>query len=438
MRLSAKMLGAACWGLLSLAQAQVTPVRHVVFILKENRSFDHIFGTMPGVNGATQGKLSSGQTIPLSHAPDRTENYAHDWNSVERAIDDGKMDAFDTTFKCGKPRYLCYSQYTQNDIPNYFAYAKNYLIADNFFSSITGPSFPNHQYAIASQSNSTVSNPQLDGKDLSSKWGCDSPTGAFVVAFDPATGQFSHTTPCQDYQTLADVLDAAGTSWRYYAPSEGTPGYQWSAFDAVKHIRFGAQWQTNVVPYTQFVSDASDPATCKLPAVSWLVPDTPDSEHPTAPMSQGQNWTTAQINAVMQGACWSSTAIFLTWDDNGGFYDHVSPPPVDAFGAGIRVPLLIISPFVKRGTVYSKFGTFDSVLAFIEANWRLRSLTQRDAKANNLMDAFTFRQDAETTPALILPLQKAPQLSPRQLKNLNRQVLRDRANDHDDDDSGAR
>ena len=430
MRLIVKMLGVAWLGFLSLAQAQVTPIRHVVLIFKENRSFDHLFGTMPGVNGATQGKLSSGRTIPLSHAPDMSGNYAHDWVSVLKAIDDGKMDAFDTTFGCGTPKYLCYSQYNEKDIPNYFAYAKNYLIADNFFSSLTGPSFPNHQYTIASQSNGGVSNPKRKGRDLSYKWGCDSPPGTYVVSYDPNTQDFSQISACQDYQTLADVLDAGGISWKYYAPAEGDPGYQWSAFDAVKHIRNGAKWQSNVVPYTQFVSDASA-AGCKLPAVSWLVPDEVDSEHPTAPMSQGQNWTTTQINAVMKGACWSSTAIFLTWDDNGGYYDHVAPPSLDAFGAGIRVPLLIISPFVKPGTVYSKSGTFDSLLAFVEANWRLRNLTQRDAKANNLMDAFNFKRDAEPAPALLLPLQKARKLSARERTALERQILRDRSDDDD-------
>jgi len=405
----------------------------VVLIFKENRSFDHLFGTMPGVNGATQGKLSSGRTIPLSHAPDRSGNYAHDWGAVLKAINNGKMDAFDTTFGCGKPKYLCYSQYSAKDIPNYFAYAKNYLIADNFFSSMTGPSFPNHQYTIASQANGAISNPMREGQKWSSKWGCDAPRGSFVASYDPNTKQFSQISPCQDYQTLADLLDAVDISWKYYAPAEGTSGYQWSAFDAIDHIRNGPAWQRNVVSYTQFVSDASDPTNCKLPAVSWLVPDTHDSEHPTAPMSQGQNWTTAQINAVMQGICWSSTAIFLTWDDNGGYYDHVAPPMVDGFGAGIRVPLLIISPFVKAGTVYSKFGTFDSLLGFVEANWRLGSLMQRDRTANNLMDAFHFAGQAEGTPALILPLLKAPKMSPQQIKRLNEQVLKERLEDPEEE-----
>jgi len=428
MRFTARSWAALVVGLSSLAQAQVTRVQHVVFIFKENRSFDHMFGTMAGVNGATQGKLSTGQTIPLAHAPDSAANYAHNWSAVRIAMNGGKMNAFDETPGC-EPPYGCYSQYVEKDIPNYFSYAKHFLIADDFFSSITGPSYPNHLYTIASQSGGAVTNPSLRGMQVNRVWGCDSPPGTTVVAYDPNTQAYSNISPCQDFRTLGDLLDSARISWKYYAPPKGTGGYQWSAYDAIKHIRQGPDWQTKIVPLTTFVTDASNTGSCKLSAVSWVVPDSHDSEHPTAPMSIGQNWTTAQVNAVMAGACWSSTAIFLTWDDNGGFYDHVAPPALDAFGAGIRVPLLIISPFVKPGTVYSKFGTFDSLIAFVEANWRLGSLTERDTKANNLMDAFHFTNDADMAPALPLPMQRAPKLSPQQIKILDRKILEDRNDD---------
>jgi phospholipase C len=427
MRFTARSWAALVVGLSSLAQAQVTRIQHVVFIFKENRSFDHMFGTMAGVNGATHGKLSTGQTIALSHAPDSSGNYAHNWSAVRIAIDGGKMDAFDETPGC-EPPYGCYSQYSEKDIPNYFSYARNYLIADNFFSSITGPSYPNHLYTIASQSGGAVQNPSLHSKRVGA-WGCDSPPGTTVLAYDPNSKIYSYISPCQDFRTLGDLLDGAGISWKYYAPPQGSAGFQWSAYDAVKHIRQGPDWQTKVVPITTFVSDASNTGTCKLAAVNWVVPDSHDSEHPSAPMSIGQNWTTTQINAVMKGACWSTTAIFLTWDDNGGYYDHVAPPALDAFGAGIRVPLLIVSPFVKPGTVYSKFGSFDSLIAFVEANWRLGSLTERDAKANNLMDAFHFAANAEAAPALLLSKQKAATLSPQQIKLLDRQILEERNED---------
>jgi phospholipase C len=178
-------------------------------------------------------------------------------------------------------------------------------------------------------------------------------------------------------------------TWRYYAPSQGQPGYQWSAYDAISHIRNGPDWQTNVVPVTEFITDA---LAGKLPQVSWVTPPAVSSEHPGAGVCRGENWTVQQINAVMQGPLWQSTAIFVTWNDFGGFYDHVAPPKADIYGLGPRVPLLVISPYaIPRHISHNRYG-FESVLKFIEANWRLQSLTARDSLANNLMDAFNFSQ----------------------------------------------
>jgi len=402
-------------GLLLLASgvvAQQTPIQHVVFIYKENRSFDHMFGTFPGVNGATSGTIHSGKQIPLQHSPDKTLNFDHNWGSVRESIDHGKMDHFDLG-PCKPAPYKCYSQYQEADISNYFAYARSYLIADNFFSSLTGPSFPNHLYSIASQSGTAVDNP-----NNTDDWGCDSPPGTTVRTYE--NREYHYVFPCFDFTTLGDRLDDAGISWRYYAPTKGQPGYQWTVYNAIQHVRYGRHWKSDVVPTNQFIKDASRGSSCQLAAVNWLVPEFLQSEHPSALMSEGQNWTVDQINAIMQGACWSSTVIFVTWDDSGGFYDHVAPPSIDEYGAGVRVPLLIISPYVNPGTVYSNFGTFDSLLAFVEYNWNLRPLTQRDARANNLVDAFHFNRQ---TPAVILPMLSAPKLTTKEMNEINQQIL---------------
>ncbi len=395
----------------SAALAQRTPIEHVVFVYKENRSFDHMFGTFPGVNGATSGKIHTGKVIRLNHSPDKAINFDHNWGPVRESIDRGKMDHFNLG-QCGPPPYRCYSQYYESDIPNYFALAQHYLIADKFFSSLTGPSFPNHLYTIASQSGAAINNP-----NNTDDWGCDSPLHTTVKTYE--NGEYHYVFPCFEFDTLGDRLDEASISWRYYAPSKGEPGYQWSVYNAVKHIRKGPDWDTDVVPTNEFVKEASDRSSCKLAAVNWVIPEFLESEHPPALMSEGQNWTVKQINAVMKGACWSSTAIFLTWDDNGGFYDHVPPPSLDVYGAGIRVALLIISPFVNPGTVYSKFGTFDSFLAFVEYNWSLRPLTKRDAEANNLVDAFDFSKQGS---AMILPMSKAPKLTKKQEDQINWEI----------------
>ena len=166
-------------------------------------------------------------------------------------------------------------------------------------------------------------------------------------------------------------------------------GYIWSALDAIRHIRLTSLWTQHVVPTEQFVKDAE---SGKLPAVSWLVTSAGLSEHPPASVCLGENWTVEQLNAVMRGPEWKSTVVFLTWDDFGGFYDHVAPPVADNFGFGPRVPMLVISPWVKRGHISHTTLEFSSVLKFIEERFDLDALTERDEDANDLIDSFDFEQ----------------------------------------------
>jgi phospholipase C len=397
--------------LIAAAPCQTTPIQHVVILIKENHSFDSLFGTFPGANGATSGMTSNGSVIPLSHASDTPPNFSHTWQMFILAEHGGKMDRFDKTPGCGITAfpypYPCYTQYQQPDIPNYWAYAQNYVLADNFFSSINGPSFPNHQYFIASQSGGAVNNPN-------SGWGCDAKSSSLVATFDLATKKYGKTFPCFDYLTLGDVLDAAGVSWQYYAPTASVAGYIWSAYDAIRHIRYGADWG-NVRNQKNFESDALGG---RLAAVNWVTVDWNDSDHPPVSLARGENRTVSIINSIVQGPDWPTTAIFITWDDPGGFYEHVPPPYIDGYGAGMRVPLLVISPYVTP-QVYHEQATIDSLLAFVEANWQLPSLTIRDASANNLMDLFNWGAKA---PALVLPQRALPKLSKQEKLVIERQA----------------
>lgn len=375
-------------------------IKHIVFLVKENRTFDHYFGTFPGADGATSGTISTGDVIPLGHAPDRTpRDISHSFNSAVTAIDGGLMDKFDL-IPGGNQNgdYLAYTQYTEDDIPNYFAYARNFTLADAFFSSLTGPSFPNHLYTVGAQSGGAINNPS----NANGRWGCDSPDNSRVQVMDD-DGNITPEYPCFDFQTLADTLEARGKSWKYYAPGQGQSGYIWSALDAIAHIRLTSLWEEHVVPTSQFVADALNG---NLPAVSWLVVGSGLSEHPPASVCAGENWTVEQINAVMEGPNWNSTAIFLTWDDFGGFYDHVPPPVVDNFGFGPRVPFLIISPYAKPGYISHTRYEFSSLLKFVEVRFGLESLTARDAAANDLFDSFDFQQDPR--PPLILQTRACP------------------------------
>jgi phospholipase C len=375
-------------------------IQHIVFIVKENRSFDNYFGTFPGADGATTAVISTGEQIDLGHTPDvMSRDLGHEWEDTHLAIDGGAMDRFDLINGANvKGDMLGLSQYVDSDIPNYWNYAEHFTLGDRMFASLAGPSFPNHLYTVAATSGGVFTNP------ASLAWGCDAAASVTVGVMD-ADGNTSRTYPCFEYQTVADRLESAGVSWKYYAPQRGQLGYLWSALDAIGHIRRGPLWTDHVKSDQQFLDDASNG---NLAAVSWLVPDFAVSDHPTragfgnASVCTGENWTVNHINAIMQGGNWPSTIIVLMWDDFGGFYDHVAPPDVDTYGLGPRVPLLVLSPYVKEGVVSHTVYETSSVLQLIENRYKLKALTQRDVEANSLLDMFDFSQSP--APPYVLPL----------------------------------
>jgi phospholipase C len=389
--------------------AGLEKIQHVVFIIKENRSFDSYFGAFPGADGAISGRTSNGTPIPLAPTPDRLPyDLGHFRQDALRAVDGGKMDSFDLLDNGNVDGVMLpYTQMREADIPNYFAYARHFVLADRMFSSMTGPSFPNHLFTVAAQSGGAVNNPKpglsrgaIDNSKPES-WGCDSDPDDSVEVVN-SNGEITLQPPCFDFQTLADRMEAAGVTWKYYAPTRGNPGYMWSALDAIKHIRFSPLWTEKVVPDGQFAEDARHG---RLPAVSWLVTGEA-SEHPPQSTCAGENWTVAQLNALMEGPDWASTAVFLTWDDFGGFYDHVPPPALNKFELGPRVPLLIISPYTLKGTVTHTQYEFSSFLAFVEKRFNLPALTDRDRQANDMLDSFDFNQ--EPLPPLMLKTHSCP------------------------------
>jgi len=376
-------------------------IQHIVFITKENRTFDEMFGTFQGADGAVTGTTSTGQVIPLGHTPDVTaRDLGHSWPDSVLAIDSGKMDDFDIVENCNRNGdLLCMTQLNQPDIPNYFAYAAAFTLADRMFSSMHGSSFPNHLYMIAAQSGGAADIPN----PLSSPWGCDSAPGTVVPVID-IYGSLTYQYPCFDLQTLADLLNDAPSpiSWKAYATARSP----FNSFDAINHIRNSSYWATNTALDTQFIPDAQGTSGNPFPAVSWLFGTGDTDEHTPRSSCFGENWTVNQINAVMQGPYWDSTAIFVTWDDFGGFYDHVPPPQLDEYGLGPRVPLLIISPYALPNHVSSTQYEFASFLKFVEERFGLASLTSRDASANDMLDSFDFSQNP--LPPLVLQTRPCP------------------------------
>lgn len=353
-------------------------IQHIVFLIKENHSFDNYFGRLPGVDGATTTGSISLHTMtdrvrpstPTSGAA-TTHAIGHNMPALSSLIDHYALKPADRL-----------SQASRTTIPNYWAYAQHFTIDDHFFSSIAGPSFPNHLATIAAQSAGAIGDPTSAGLT----WGCDAPRAASVATVN-AAGATSSAYPCFDAATLTDRLNAAHVSWTYYAPGPTQLGYVWSSLDAIHHVRDGAQWTSNVRPWERFTSDV---AKGKLASVSWLVTDFLESEHPPTSSCTGENTTVSEINAVMHSPLWKNTAIFLTWDDPGGFYDHVAPPRLDAWGLGPRVPTIVISPYARASYVDRNTYEFSSMLRFVENRFGLASLTSRDRGALAMTTSFNF------------------------------------------------
>ncbi|PZS00484.1 MAG: hypothetical protein DLM70_13500 [Chloroflexi bacterium] len=369
------------------------PIQHIVIMDKENRSFDSMFGTFPGADGSTTFIGPDGQKHPLSHQPDRLQrDISHAPDAARLAYDNARMDKFwhiPGAIQTGVD--LADSQFYQSDIPNYWSLAKNFTLDDRFFSTILGPSYPNHLFSIAAQDANVDSNPPMIGSWQSERWGCDAAPSMTVEQRTP-DNRTKQIFPCFNFRTLADVLDAKNVSWKYYAPAQDQSGYVWSSFDSIKHIRFGPDWQSHVVGHTRFAADA---AAGTLPTVSWLVEPGQVSDHPPASICAGENWTVRQINAIMSNPTqWAHTAIILTWDDFGGFYDHVAPPlgPNARIEYGFRVPTIIISPYARRSYVDHTMYTFSSMLKFVEQTFHLPSLGPLDRTSKGLGSSFNFSQ----------------------------------------------
>ncbi len=397
-----------CLALTARAQVSPQPIQHFVFIVMENHTFDNMFGTMPGTDGATQATLSTGAIYPLTECPDRM--YAdpyHDWVNTHVAWNWGAMNGFDlATGNTAADGYPALCQYYQKDIPNFWAYATNYTLYDEFHTSVLGPSFPNHLFGIAAWANNVGNNPVLIPDEYGYDWGCDDPASSLVMQvtglFPVGSPYYAYSqpiSPCMDFPALPDLLNGAGLTWTYYSPDEDTDGFEWNGLDAIAHIRYGSQWATNVKETAQFATDA---ANGKLANVSWLVEPVDESGHPVASICFNENTVVELVNAVMNGPEWNSSAIFITWDDWGGFYDHVVPPQVDLTGLGFRTPLIVISPYARNGYVSHRVTEFSSFLTTVEHYYGLPPIgaPARDASSNDLLDAFNLSQAPNPAPPL--------------------------------------
>jgi phospholipase C len=368
--------------------AAPNPIRHVVIVIQENRSFDNLFNGYPGANTVSSAVESNGSTIQLATIPfEYPKDLDHSHVNFLREYANGHL-YFD--LYPSNPPNLAYGKVPAAETQPYFALAQSYVLADDMFQSNSGPSFVSHLYLTAGGAQIAPGQNVDEDPNGAAPWGCDSPAGETVALLGPNGTDLPGPFPCFNYETLPDELDAKSLPWRYYAPAIGSSGMIWSTLDAISHLRYGPDWTTDVIsPETNVLTDA---ATGPLPDVTWVVPTDANSDHPSSLSATGPQWVTSVVNAIGQGPNWNSTAIFVVWDDWGGWFDHVPPPQVDAMGYGFRVPLLVISPYAKHGYVSHVQHEFGSILHFTEETFGLAPLAASDARADDLSDCFDFAQ----------------------------------------------
>ncbi|HYL26492.1 MAG TPA: alkaline phosphatase family protein [Candidatus Nitrosotalea sp.] len=370
-----------------LLAASLSSIKHIVIVVQENRSFDNLFEGYPSAHTSPDGKLPGGGRVKLQ-AISMKEPYdiSHAYQDARTAYDRGAMDGFAYEYTGAGGSQYAHPQYgfvPRSEIRPYWEIAQKYVLADNMFASQLDGSYVAHQYLIAGWAGNAYNYPAVE------PWGCDAAAGNAVGLLDDAGHPDGITAPCFGYPTIAGELDAHHISWRYYAPQNGV-GYSWTAFDAIARIRRGPDWAKDIVhPETRILSDV---ARGNLAAVTWVVPSLPLSDHAGSKSDRGPSWVSSIVNAIGKSSLWSSTAIFVTWDDWGGWYDDVTPPQLDRDGLGFRVPLMCVSPYAKTGYVDHTQYEFGSLLKLVETRFNLPSLHKTDERASAPLNCFNFQQ----------------------------------------------
>ncbi len=384
-------------------------------MIQENRTFDNLFATFPGANGTKFGKthnggmrrLRQGDLFSAINPANPYGNWVRDCDADAAGV--CAMDGFDTVPVGRMSGTYVYQYVNPAEIKPYWEMAQQYVLADDFFQTQGSGSFTAHQDLIRGGTELTPTESLVD-LPTDVPWGCDAPAGTITSLitksnrYEPGAGPF----PCFKYRTLRDLLDPAKVSWRYYSPVLGSSngGNVWVAFDAIKAVRFSPEWTSNQAsPETKVFTDIDRGS---LPGVAWVIPDFNNSDHAGKGADKGPSWVAQVVNAIGKSPAWSSTAILITWDDWGGWYDHVPPPGPHRFGGlGFRVPLIVVSPYAKDGYVSHNLYSFGSIIRFVEDNWNLGRLGTTDkTSADFANDFFDFTQKPRKFMPIAAPYSK--------------------------------
>ena len=330
-------------GVLPAVANTASPIKHIVILIQENRSFDDFFATFPGADGATKGTMRSPDgsvtVVPLIKGGLVQYDVAHVHATFVKEYDGGKMDGF-ALATAGIHHVLQqvgrynYRYVDPQEIQPYWTMAKQYVLADHMFSTQSSGSFTAHQDLVAGGTAvnrwASVIDDPTDSGGKGGIWGCDAPSGTKtqLINFKRQYFRDAGPFPCFKWKTLAALLDRAGLTWKYYTPQICCAGGAlWNAFDAVDAVRYSDEWKDNVVSPPMEFFRAARRGT--LPSVSWVIPQVHESDHPGGGPDLGPQWVASVVNAIGEGPHWNSTAIVVVWDDWGGLFDHVPPPQID-------------------------------------------------------------------------------------------------------------
>ncbi len=379
------------------AVRQPTPITHIVVIVQENRSVDNLFQLLPnadtqrwGLNSYNQKVLL--QPVSLTAPYDIQHNHYPAWKTEYNG---GAMNGFNLDpsncvkpRRCPPPALRAYGFVPPADVKPYYLMAETYTFADQMFETNQGPSFPAHQYIVSGTSTTYDGSRLRASEDVGNGFGgCDSPPGSRVPVINREGYENRRVFPCFYRQSIFTLLDAAGISWKYYQAHTGA--HIINAVDALKPIWQNKQeYKANViVPSSQVLKDI---AGGNLASVVFVTPTTAASDHPGDNNGTGPSWVSSIVNAVGQSPYWNNSAVIVIWDDWGGWYDHVTPNVRNSYELGFRVPMIVISPYAKRGYVSHVPYEFGSILKFVEETFGLGALGTTDTAANDLSDCFTF------------------------------------------------
>jgi len=391
-------------------------IKHIVILMQENRSFNNIFAGFPGATTAMSGSCKvgtkycpKGGVVPLkaitlesSNQSGFGDDISHSHAAFELECDPNasnvcQMDGFNQiTFGQGlygpPAKDYPYSYIEPKETKAYWDFAKQYGLADKMFFTDTASSFIAHQM-ILSGTVELNDRESLTDQPSNPPWGCDAFAGTTtpVIFKNGRVSQYGPFPCFTQYGTMADLLDAAKVSWKFYVqPLHGDfSGSVWNGYDAIKKIRYGPDWKNIRTPETKILADVKNGA---LPSVSWVIPALANSDHPASGCNYGPRWITDVLNTIGTSQYWNSTAVIVLWDDWGGWYDPVPPPQTNYTSLGFRVPMFVVSPYAKTHSISETQYEFGSILKFIEETFGLGSLNTTDATATSIGDMFDAMQ----------------------------------------------